>query len=325
MPTLREIADIAGCSVATVSRVLNGGHGVRPETRSRVQRAEFQLRQAESGGPQGMIAVIVPDLLNPYFSQIAHGIEEEAYQRGYGLLLGNLSRTAGKATRFAQFLQDRQVDRVILAGGGVINPEFQQIWAELARYANLVCIGRHSLDCATISIDDVAGGMQAVEHLIQLGHREIAMVCGPSNSVPALDRLEGYMTVLFNHGITYCSDRILEGDYSAQSGYQAGLRLLDKPNLPTAVFCSNDLMAVGLLRAFRERAIAVPRDISVVGYDHLNALEFSWPRLTSVAVPMEEMGRTAVRRLLDGNDRSTALLPTSLVIGETTAVPWVAQ
>jgi DNA-binding LacI/PurR family transcriptional regulator len=265
---------------------------------------------------------MAPDILNPYFPQIARGIEDEAHERGYTMVLGNLDRATGKAERFVQFLRDHQIEQVILTGGGVITPAFWQIWSDLAQNVRMVSIGRHNLDCPSVTIDEVVAGKQAVEYLVGLGHRKIAMICGPSHSIPALDRLEGYMTVLFENQIPYSSDWIIEGDFCAPSGYAAGKELLNRNPCPSAVFCSNDLMALGLMRAVKEACLRIPDDISVVGFDHLATLEYSLIRLTSVAVPMAEMGRQAVKLLMDGDSqspKSSLVLPTNVWVGETTA------
>lgn len=324
MPTLRAIAELAECSVATVSRVLNGGQGVRAETRARVQRAELRLRQAESDQLVQIAAAIIPDLQNPFFVQLVRGMEEEAKRLGCLLILCNLDREVGTAERCVRFLQDRCIDRVIIGGGGVITPAYQDVWAALLTQAKVVTVGDHGLACPAVLVDEVQGAIQAVEHLFELGHRQIAMICGPSNSLPSLHRMEGYMSTLFKYQLPYVSDLIIEGDYTAQSGYQAGLRLLQQPELPTAVFCGNDLMAHGLMRALGEAGLSIPRDISVIGYDGLDAFLYSPLRLTSVAVPLAAMGVSAMRLLFGEHTNVEAVrlvLPTELRLGETVASP----
>ncbi len=324
MPTLRAIAQLAECSVATVSRVLNGGQGVRAETRAKVQRADLRLRQAETDELIQVVAVIIPDLRNPYFVQLVRGMEDEANRRDSLLMLCNLDRNVTTAERCVRFLQDRCIDRVIIGGGGVITPAFQDIWATLLTQAKVVTVGDHGLSCPAVLVDEVQGAAQAVEYLVGFGHRQIAMICGPSSSLPSLNRMEGYMSTLFKYQLPYISDLIIEGDYTAHSGYQAGLRLLEQQELPTAVFCSNDLMAHGLMRALSEAGLSVPGAISVIGYDGLEAFAYGHLRLTSVAVPMEAMGRAAVQLLLGEQaaaDAGRVLLPTELRLGETVASP----
>lgn len=325
MPTLRAIAELAECSVATVSRVLNGGQGVRPETVARVQRAELRLRQTETEDLVRTLAVIVPDLLNPYFVQLVRGMEEEVKRQGCMLMVCNLNRDVETAERCVRFLQDRCIDRVIIGGGGVITSAYREIWARLLAQARVVTVGDHSLGCPAVLVDDVQGAAQAVEHLVGYGHQQIAMICGPSNSVPSLHRMEGYMSTLFKHRLPYVSDLIFEGDYTAESGYLAGQRLLGQQSLPTAVFCSNDMMAHGLMRAMSEAGLRVPRDISVIGYDGLDVFSYNMVRLTSVAVPMASLGREAVQLLLSGGHGNAGMvrvtLATELRAGETVAPP----
>lgn len=325
MRSIREIAELAGVSTATVSRVLNSnGIGVRASTKERVLAAAAQLQRSSLTHPR-IMATVVPDLANPYFVHISRGIEDEAYKHGYGVILGNMDRSLEKTERFLDYIREYNVEGVILAGGGVIDHAFRQLWAGFAARARTVLIGRHNIDLPTVRIDEVTGANDAVKHLIKLGHSRIAMVCGPSTSVAALDRLEGYMSALFTHNIPYSSELIFEGDYSARSGYLAGKRLMALNPRPTAVFCSNDLMALGLLRAAKEAGVAIPEQLSVVGFDRLVSLDYNLLTLTSVQVPSYEMGQQAVKLMLcmlrgEALKEKHIVLPTELHVGESTGV-----
>lgn len=235
-----------------------------------------------------------------------------------------MDRSLQKTERFLDYIREHDVEGVVLAGGGVIDYAFRQLWAGFAAKAKTVLIGRHNVDLPTVRIDEVAGAAEAVKYLLELGHSRIAMICGPSTSVAALDRLEGYMSALFTNNIPYSSELIFEGDYSAKSGYIAGKRLLALANRPTAVYCSCDMMAMGLLRAAKEAGVSVPEQLSVIGFDRLESLDYNLISLTSVRVPSYEMGQHAVRMMLcllkgEALAERHIVLPTKLHIGESTA------
>ena len=209
MPTIRKIAKVAGVSNATVSRVLRQQPGVRPETRQKVLAARARLLD-QIALAETLLAVVITDLLDPYFAEVAVGIMREAQVQGLGVVMGNMERSVEKTRCFLQTMAERKISQVIFAGGGAIDNAFRQLWSEYASTANVVMIGRHSLNLPTIAVDEVAGAKSGVKHLIELGHRRIAMLCGPSTSVAALDRLEGYMSALFCHHLPYASELILE-------------------------------------------------------------------------------------------------------------------
>ncbi|MBE3575894.1 MAG: LacI family DNA-binding transcriptional regulator [Firmicutes bacterium] len=323
MTTIYDVARQAGVSVATVSRVLNGEAHVAPETRQKVLHVVQQLGYRRNGLARGLatratrlLAFLVPDISNPYFPEVARGVEDAANAAGYHVILCNTDDRARKEQEYLEALLDRRID------GAVIIPV-----AEGSRVPKLlkgtglpaVLLDRDiDPELDTVMADNVAGARQAMRHLLGLGHRRIAAITGPTRSSTARERLEGYRQALAEHEIPFDPDLVVEGDFRRPSGYQGMLRLLDLPQPPTAVFAANDMMALGALHAAEERGVRVPEDLAVVGFDDIALAEATRPKLTTVAQPKYEMGRLGVELLLqripEGGRRGQGRRPQRLVL-----------
>ncbi len=298
---MTDVAKLAGVSHQTVSRVLNDSPQVRPETRERVLAAVAELGYRPNAMARGLVSrrskvlgVVTFDTVLYGPASMMLGIERAARASGYGVSIATIERVDRLGVLDAvNALADQGVDGVI-----IIAP---QLYAEAALHdlpAQLVAIAVESGQDAGLpaaSVDQIEGTRLVVQHLLDLGHRTVWHVTGPSGWYEARDRLEGWRRTLEAAGATI--PPVISGDWSARSGYDAGLRLAAEPGV-SAVFTANDQMALGLLRAFAERGIRVPEDISVVGFDDIPEAAYLTPPLTTVRQDFDEVGRRSMRLLL---------------------------
>jgi LacI family transcriptional regulator len=331
--TIRDIARLAGVSVATVSRVINDRPDVSPETRDIVLRhvrehnfTTNRSARALSGGRTGHIGLTMPMVRGDYFADILAGAIEAAYEQDMRLVLYTTLHEHEREVSVLEHLTDGATD-----GSIIMLPEESSI--ELAAlqasgYPFVVADPRVPLGegIPAVSAAHRAGAKAATDHLLALGHRRIGLVTGRPGWAATVERIDGYHAALAAAGVLPSDELIVEGDFEVSSGYRAGLKLLDLPELPTAVFASNDNMAVGVLRAAHERGVIVPDELSVVGFDDAVLAPNVTPSLTTVRQPLAELGRTAVSllmRMLD-HQRVEALrveLATRLIVRDSTAPP----
>ena len=328
--TIRDVARLAGVSVATVSRVINGRPDVSHETRDAVLRAARTLNfttnrsaRALTVGRTGLIGFTVPFVHASYFTYILSGATEALHEQGMRVVLCPTHHEHDREATLLELLMQGTTDGAIL----LLPEESNRELAALAdqRYPFVVADPREPLDdgIPAVSATHSAGARAATEHLLGLGHRRIAMIAGTRGWIATEERLNGYRTALVTAGVRPADELVEAGEFRAEGGYAAALRLLDLPEPPTAIFAANDDMAVGVLRAARERGSRVPDDLSVVGFDDTELAGTVFPRLTTVRQPLEELGRTAVSlltRLVEGQ-RVEGLrleLATRLVVREST-------
>lgn len=324
--TIRDVAARARVSVATVSRVVNRSpHRVRPATRRRVLAAVRALGYDANIIAQGLkkrttrtVALIVPDISNPFFPAIARGIEDAARARGYAVLLCNTYEDLDRERDYLTLLAKRMVDGVIFATVGSNTAHLRALRRE-ARPVVLVARGVEGLRIDTVLVDNYRGEFEATSHLIALGHRRIAHVTGPGSLHVAAERRRGYLEALAAAGLPPGEAIIVEGDFAAEGGRRAVRELLEGGVSFTAVAAANDLMAIGAIEALRAGGRRVPEDVAVVGFDDITFASVVSPALTTVAQPKYRMGQMAMERLLqlmDGIDRSPrqTILSPQLVI-----------
>jgi LacI family transcriptional regulator len=331
--TIRDIARHAGVSVATVSRVINGRPDVAPETREAVLRhvrthnfSTNRSARALSVGRTGLVGFTVPNTHAEYFANILSGATEALYEQDMRVVLCPTEHEHERELTLLDKLMQGTTDGAILLLPTETNDELRAL--QSAGFQFVVVDPRHALDegIPAVSSSHWAGAKAAAEHLLELGHRRIGLITGERGWVAAEDRIAGYHTGLIAAGVVPTPELIAEGDFLVDSGRNAALRLLDLPDPPTAILSSNDNMAVGAMQAARARGLAVPDDLSVVGYDDLEKAGIVTPPLTTVRQPLAELGRTAVSllmRLVEGQ-RVEALhveLAAKLVVRETTAPP----
>jgi len=330
--TIVDVAKHAGVSFGTVSRVINNDAHVRPETRERVMRTMERLgfvanRQARSlaGGKSNSIGVLVPDLGTGYIGEIIRGIDIELSLSGHDLILYTTHRTASKEANYVANLATGMVGGLLL----VLPRSPADFIGDLTeRKFPFVLIDHQGIgqDCPSVGATNWQGGYSATEYLIKLGHTRIGLITGWMDLGCSIDRLDGYRSALRTNHVTDAPELIYEGDFSQPGGYAGAITLLDLPEPPTAIFASNDVMAMGVLDAVRSRGLRVPEDVSIIGFDDIPQASHIHPALTTISQPLEKMGRVATQMLIDllhhpEKAVSRIELPTQLVVRDSCSPP----
>ena len=329
MATIREVAESAGVSYATVSHVINNTRLVSPETRERVLAAMNALNYRPNAlarslrqGKTNTLGLVLPDSANPFFAEISRSIEDEAFKKGYSVFLCNTELDTQRELFYVDVLSKKQVDGIVFVAAG---DQADSLEFLVGRNMPVVMIDRDvpSVEVDAVLTDNQLGGYLATHHLLELGHRRIACISGPSSITPSAERMIGYRKALEEAGLPYDEKLILRGDYHAQSGMEITHSILKMNPRPTAIFALNDLMALGALRAAAEDGCTVPGDLAVVGYDDLEIARFTNPPLTTIAQPKKEIGVKAIELLVDRisrKDRSPTrlVLPPELIVRRST-------
>lgn len=300
MATLREVARRAEVSVATASRVANGAYAVRQETRERVERAMRELLYIPPGRKTatGLIGVLVPELANPIFPALAEAIETRAAPCGLASILCNTTRAAFREVDYVHMLLDRRVEGMIFIASEMTNlrgdhSHYKQLVGEGARIV-FVNGALPSLDIPSVGVDEHAAGELATQHLIDLGHVRIGFVAGPQHYLPTQYKGAGRETALRGAGLDATQHLVAHGEFAVEGGRLALRALLAMDDPPTGVICSSDVMAMGVLQEALRQGIRVPDDLSVVGFDGIDACTWSVPPLTTIVQPIGEIAATAV-------------------------------
>ncbi len=326
-PTIRDVAKQAGVSRQTVSRVINGDARVAPETRSRIEQtiAEMGYRpnaiaRSMARGRSLTLACLAPNLIDYTFASIIEGAETEARQQGYFLLSSSVPDEAGVAALIEQLVPQRRVDGLL-----IINPYSDNRHRLLPEAFPMVYIGDRprTENVASVGLDDLEAARQATQHLLALGHHQIATISGPLVEACSQDRCTGYAEALRAAGLAPDPALQMEGDWSATSGYQALLHWRQAGRQPTAVFAQNDRMALGVLRAARELNLEVPEQMAVIGIDDMPLASYFDPPLTTMRQDMFGIGLEAVRLLIETIEqpdlpRRHPRLPAELVVRQST-------
>ena len=331
--TIRDIARVAGVSIATVSRVLNSRPDVAPETREAVlevvRRHSFTTNRSArglSGGRTGLVGMTIPIIHAAYFTAILSGAGEALYEQDMRIVLCPTLHEHEREVTLLDRLMHGTTDGALLLLPSESSSELKALSAH--GYPFVVIDPMEPLDegIASVSAAHASGAKAATEHLLALGHRRIGAIIGPPTWMASRERVNGFHAALAGAGIT--PDRSLEiaSDFEIGGGYAAAVKLLDRPDRPTAIFGFNDNIAIGVIRAARERGLHVPEDISVVGFDDAEEAVLVTPTLTTVRQPLQEMGRMGVsllNRLLEGQvvEALRVELATKLVVRESTAPP----
>ncbi len=331
MATLRDVARRAGVSIATVSYVLNGTRPVSPEVEARVWEAVATLRYRPNRLARGLrrkrthvLGLIVPDSANPFFAEIARGLEDLSFAHDYSVILCNSDGDPVKEQRYLGVLIEQQVDGIALVSA-CATPVHLAVLRE--RGIPFVVVDRDlpGLEADCVLADNFQGGYLATRHLLERGHQRIACIAGPSDLTPSADRARGYWKAMEEAGIEPLKIWIRRGDFRAESGYHVARDFLSLPPAirPTAIFACNDLMAIGAMRAIGEAGLSIPHDIALVGFDDIVLASYVIPPLTTVAQPTYEMGRLAgellLRRIQTRSGPSARyLLPVRLIVRHST-------
>lgn len=327
---MRDVAQRAGVSISTVSHVVNNSRAVSEGARYRVLQAMDELGYKPNALARSLrrrqtnsIGLIVPDSTNPFFAEVARGIEDASFDQNYSVILCNSDGDLDKQAIYTDLLIGRQVAGILFVAAGVSTELVEDLHR---RRVPLVVIDREVPGVAvdTVLTNHYQGGFLATQHLIDLGHRRIACISAGSELSPSAERVTGYRDALKANGIAFDKSLVVRGDFQYESGYHATHKLLQRNSPPTAVFAINDLMAVGCIRAVTERGSHVPEQISVVGFDDVRLASFSNPPLTTIAQPKREIGELATEILfarihdLDAPPRFERLETTLIVRRSTT-------
>ena len=331
--TIREIAELAGVSIATVSRVVNGREDVSAETRELVQRVVRERgytanRNARglSAGKTGLIGATVPMLHHAYFSYILAGAAEGLYEQDMRLVLSPTMHEHHREVSLLERLMHGTTDGAVIILPEESSEELELLLNHGYRFVVIDPLLPLNERIPAVSAAHAAGADQAMKHLLSLGHTRIAAITGPRGWKATEDRRRGYYAALAAAGIMPDPELEVESNFEVGGGAVAAEQLLALPEPPTAIFCFNDNMAVGAMQTARARGVGIPEDLSIVGFDDLEEAEIVTPALTTIRQPLAEMGRIAVSllmRLLD-NQRLEALhveLGTRLVVRDSTAPP----
>lgn len=302
--TIQDVADRAQVSRATVSRVLNNHPNVAGDIRARVQAAMLDLsynpnRAARRlrGNSNDVIGLIIPDIQNPVFVAVARGVEDAAYKHGINMLLCNTDDDVDKQQAYLKVMQAEQ------AAGLIIVPTHTRDARPLLDVQRagmpIVLFDRQvqRFHADTIKTDNILGAQIAINHLIDLGRKRIAMIGGIEYLTPARERHQGYVDALLHAGREVDTALVVNGDFKADSGYAITRELMLRPNPPDAIFTANSLMAMGALRALHELKIDIPQDVALVSFDDIPWAENLNPPLTVVAQPAYELGVQSVALL----------------------------
>jgi len=319
--TVHEVARVAGVSAATVSRLLNGTAKVSDDKRQAIEQAIERLNykpnvlaQNLKTGSSRTIGILTQSLASGYFADAMAGVDEALQGTGYAPLIVSGHWHADEEAERIELLIARRVDGLVILSG---NLEDEQILA-LSEQVPIVAFGRDLQGPRTYGfcLDNYRGACDAVEHLVEHGHRDIAFIAGPSDHRDALARLAGYRDTLARHGIKPQRKLVLPGDFSESGGLQAVERLLASGQRFTAIFAANDLTAYGARLALFRRGIAVPDEVSVVGFDDLHSSMYTTPPLTTVRQPLFDVGQRLGRAIL----RMIRQQPLELEVPEPTLV-----
>ena len=299
--TVKEIAAIAKVSVATVSRALQRPEVVSEATRQRIHDVVKRLGYTPNALARNLrtartrlIIALLPDIANPFFSEVIRGIEQVAHENGYSVLLGETQSSLVREQAYADMVAARQADGIITMAHRVpVIPIDGRLPVVNA------CEYVKDNKISSVYIDNVAGASAAVDYLVTLGHRDIAFIAGPSSSPICVDREQGYRLALQWANIAIDPALTAVGDFSIEAGERAIDLFLAQGQSFSAVFCSNDEMAIGAIRALTSKGLRVPEDVSVVGFDDIRFARYTSPPLTTVAQPKNAIGREAMTMLIE--------------------------
>ncbi len=308
MSTIKDVARLAGVGVGTASRVISGKGSFSKAAAQRVEAAATQLgfrpsaiARALSLQSTGTIGIFVPDFKGPFYGPLLDAIDAELRQQDRHMVAANGcgdEDTRQQSLDGAKFLIDRECDGVILCSNALRDADFLAL---RATFPNIAVVNREvkGMKSNCFTVDHKAAGRLAAQTLLEHGHRRIAVIAGPANVGDNKQRLQGLFDRLAEDGIDTAAILLEEGDFSPPSGWAAAERLLARKPDITALFCANDQMAMGAISCVQSRGIAVPKKWSVLGYDDADVAAFLSPRLTSVHIPIAEMGLNACRLLLN--------------------------
>lgn len=328
MSTIRDVAAEAGVSIASVSKMLNDPNYGSAETRARVMAAikkigyhRNNIARSMVKGKTGMVALVIPDVRNPFFTAVARGVEDVANKYDYRVMLCNTDEDPTKQRNYIDVLRSKVVDGFIIAVASEEDRYLKKIDREKLPFV-FIDRGCSGIPADTVVVDNRDGAYKAVSHLIRLGHKRIGLVAGKRDTLTGRERLRGYLDALRDAGLSVDEALIRDGGFSTEGGYEATRALLALGRGLTAVFTSNNAMTIGCLKALAEARVKIPDQIAVVGFDDSEWAEFFTPPLTVMRQPTYTMGTLAGEILfqrLEGTgprERKEIVLKPELVVRE---------
>ncbi|MCP3890968.1 MAG: LacI family transcriptional regulator [Desulfobulbaceae bacterium] len=331
MSTILDVARLAGVSTATVSRVINSPDSVREKTREKVILAMVKCNYKYNALARGFvtkksntIGLIIPTISNSVFAESTLGVQEYADQKNIKVILGNSYYKYSQEENLIKVLRESQVDGLIITTTNLKGEILKSLVDEKFPFVLLFSTVKGG-PVSAVGIDNYRGGYLATEHLISLGHKRICMVAGNfSMTDRSFHRWHGYKKCLRNDGILYDKELLVQTDYSLSGGRDSIKKLLTLPSPPTAVFCSNDYLALGAMKGAREAGLNLPEDLSIVGFDDMQTASYMVPALTTIRQPAYEMGQRAAKLLLEMIEKKSKpvqeMMDSSLIVRESTTI-----
>ncbi|BDG46131.1 MULTISPECIES: catabolite control protein A [Parageobacillus] len=301
--TIYDVAREANVSMATVSRVVNGNPNVKPSTRKKVLEAIERLGYRPNAVARGLaskktttVGVIIPDISNIFFAELARGIEDIATMYKYNIILSNSDQNKEKELHLLNTMLAKQVDGILFMGGNITEEhvsEFQKSPVPIVLAATI----EPNNAIPSVNIDYEQAAFEAVAYLLEKGNKRVAYVTGPTNDPINQKKLAGYRRALETHGLTYEEELVIEGDNSYDSGIEAYEKIAELAEKPTAVFAGTDEMALGVIHSAQDHGVRIPDQLEVIGFDNTRLATMVRPRLTTVMQPMYDIGAVAMRLL----------------------------
>lgn len=326
--TIYDVAKVAGVSIATVSKVINNTGQISEKTRQRVLEVMKSLNylpsaiaSALTGKGTYTIGLLIPDLANPFFAEIARSVEDRGQELGFSVIMCSTDNNPEKEAKYFSLLKQKWVDGIILASG-LQNESILTEYIDQNFPVALIAQDILTLTVDTVSVDDFMGGYQATSYLISLGHKKIGLLA-ENNLHSSKQRVGGYRSALEEKGIPFDEGLLYLSDSSLEASIQQAGRILDRSERPSAIFASNDLLAIGIIQAARQRGILIPNELSLIGFDNTILAKTSDPALTTIAQPIREIGSLGVDFIIEKikgkkNKKKRILLQPEIIVRNST-------
>ncbi|BCL69325.1 HTH-type transcriptional repressor purR [Vibrio nigripulchritudo MADA3029] len=305
MATIKDVARLAGVSTTTVSHVINKTRFVAEATQEKVKKAVDELNYAPSAVARSLkcnttrtIGMLVTQSSNPFFAEVVDGVESYCYRQGYTLILCNTGGIYEKQRDYIRMLAEKRVDGILVMCSDLTEDLREMLDAHASIPKVIMDWGPESSQADKIIDNSEEGGYLATKYLLENGHTDIACLTGHEEKVACIERVEGYKRALNEFGVEFNQERILVGNFECDTAVIAADKILAMDKRPTAVFCFNDLMALGVISRLQENGLRVPDDISIIGYDNIELSGYFSPPLTTVHQPKRRVGKTAFEILL---------------------------
>lgn len=305
MATIKDVAKEAGVSVATVSRTFSGAQHVSDQVRERVEVVAERLRYRPNALARSLrvertrtLGLVIPNVRNPFFTQVARTVEDRARERGYSLVFGNTDEDPEREAEYLNVLLDKRVDGLIISPARAASPHLDNV---MGSGVPVVFLDRYvrGVDAPVVRADGRRAVDELVEHFVGLGHERLAIISGPPETVPGAERLDAFLLGARERGVPVAGERVKIGDFRRRSGMRMMRELLELSKPPTAVFAANNLMALGALQTLKQAGKRLPDDISFASFDDVSWFELMTPTVTAIAQPTAELGAAAARMLPD--------------------------